>query len=444
MHILHAFFLAAALLFATGPARADSDSTIVAAPIGDSLGTVLTARLHDLLQDELFERTQVGLYVYDLTTDTPLFRHNERQLMRPASCQKLVTSVAALALLGTDYNYETTLHQDGGVSDGTLHGNLYVRGGFDPRFGRDDLQAFLQAVAEQGIDSIAGDVVLDLSFKDSTRLGWGWCWDDEATPLTPLLYRGRDDFANAFAAALAERGIRLGGHLRRGTLAGQTELLITRTHTIDQILLPLLRESNNLYAESLFYQIGAKSGRAYADRRQAEQAILRFIDGLGLRSSDYQVADGSGLSLYNYATAELLVSLLRHAYIHEEIYLHLHPALPEAGNNGTLRRRMRGTTASGNVFAKTGTVEGVSTLAGYCTAANGHLLAFAILNNGLRTTSTGRRFQDRVCIALTQAADAPTPTPETIPTDETDEAASEETDTQASNSSVEMTKSTEN
>ena len=61
---------------------------------------------------------------------------------------------------------------------------------------------------------------------------------------------------------------------------------------------------------------------------------------------------------------------------------------------------MRHGYARGNVHAKTGTVTGVSSLAGYCTAANGHVLCFSIINMGIRHTSSGRRFQDKVCEAL--------------------------------------------
>ena len=94
--------------------------------------------------------------------------------------------------------------------------------------------------------------------------------------------------------------------------------------------------------------------------------------------------------------------MLRYAFRNNNIYLHLHPALPEAGVDGTLRSRMKGTFTKSNVFAKTGTVTGVSSLAGYCTAANGHRLAFSIINQGIMHASNGRRFQDRVCTLLCQ------------------------------------------
>ena len=92
--------------------------------------------------------------------------------------------------------------------------------------------------------------------------------------------------------------------------------------------------------------------------------------------------------------------MLRYAYNNDDIYRHLLPSLPIAGEDGTLRKRMRGSAAQGNVRAKTGTVEGVSTLSGYLTTATGNLLCFSIMNQGIRHTSTGRNFQDRVCKAL--------------------------------------------
>ena len=78
----------------------------------------------------------------------------------------------------------------------------------------------------------------------------------------------------------------------------------------------------------------------------------------------------------------------------------LYASMPIAGIDGTLDDRMRRGHAHGNVHAKTGTVTGVSALAGYCTAANGHKLCFSIINMGIRRSATGRRFQDRVCEAL--------------------------------------------
>ena len=92
--------------------------------------------------------------------------------------------------------------------------------------------------------------------------------------------------------------------------------------------------------------------------------------------------------------------MLRYAYRNSNIYLHLFPTLPVAGEDGTLKSRMKNSFAHGNVWAKTGTLVGVSSLAGYAQASNGHLLCFSIMNQGLMHTRNGRSFQDRVCSAL--------------------------------------------
>lgn len=373
----------------------------------DTIAAAVSERLTELLRNDIFARTQVGLYVYDLTADRPVFACGERQQLRPASNQKLVTSIAALTLLGTDYLYRTSLGIDGTVSDSVLHGSLCVRAGFDPLFDRDDLRAFVSAVEECGICSVDGDLLFDRSIKDTVSLGWGWCWDDDEVPLSPLLYDGRPGLENRLAEAFAERGIILRGRIRYGLLPATAETVCERTHTIDQVLLPMMKRSDNLFAESLFYQIAARSGRRYAGRKQATSYVNGLIAGLGLHPSAYQIADGSGLSLYNYLSPELLVALLRHAYRHSAVYSHLLPSLPVAGIDGTLRRRMKSGPACGNVCAKTGTVEGVSTLSGYCTAPDGHTYCFSIMNQGIRHTSTGRNFQDRVCQALTRPLEAP-------------------------------------
>ena len=104
--------------------------------------------------------------------------------------------------------------------------------------------------------------------------------------------------------------------------------------------------------------------------------------------------------MYNYLTPQLLVALLNYAYQTPSVYNHLTASLPIAGVDGTLEKRMKDSPAQGNVRAKTGTVEAISSLSGYLKAVNGHDLSFCILNQGLVTTSQGRDFQDKVCILL--------------------------------------------
>ncbi len=160
-----------------------------------------------------------------------------------------------------------------------------------------------------------------------------------------------------------------------------------------------MKDSDNLYAESVYYQIAAREGsQAKALYAQRQQRAL--LERAGLQSSRYRLADGSGLSLYNYLSAEAETKVLRYAYLHKPVYEHLLPVLPVAGVDGTLKKRMKDTPAGGKVRAKTGTLTGIISLAGYCTSSNGHLLCFAIINQGVQSASEARGFQDRICTIL--------------------------------------------
>lgn len=404
------------------PAQSDSIANDSLALVADTLedahmsALTLAERCQQLLQNDIFERTQVGIYVYDLTADTLVFAYGDRQCMRPASNEKLVTSITALHALGTDYHlttrfYATDLPRPVATTDSlatdsaqqaTFAGRIYVRAGYDPLLSRDDLVAFADSLKARGITTITSPIAFDLSMKDDKRMGWGWCWDDDEVPLTPLLYDNRDTFAQHLRQTLRECGITWDGTTTQATVPAQATLICQRSHTIDQLLLPMMKRSDNSMAEALFYQIAAHSGTKRAGRKQAVSAVNQLIRALGLNPDHYQIADGSGLSLYNYLTPQLLGQLLRYAYKHETIYRHLLPSLPVAATDGTLRKRCHGTAAAGNVQAKTGTVEGVSTLSGYLTTARGNRLCFSIMNQGIRHTSTGRRFQDRLVTALCQ------------------------------------------
>ncbi len=360
----------------------------------------VAGRIDRLLGNELFNRSQVGLMVYDLTADSAIYCHNERQLLRPASTMKVVTAIAAIDRLGGSFQFKTTLSYTGAIEDGVLNGDVYLVGGFDPRFNSDDMGSFVDGIRRMGIDTIRGRIVADKSMKDADMLGEGWCWDDDNPVLSPLLISRRDVFVKRFVDRLRGEGVVVEADTVAGRQPGGAYEVGTRTHTIDQVLMPMMKESDNLCAEALFYQLGASTGAHPATARDARTVVRRLVEKVGLRPSDYRIADGSGLSLYNYVTAELEVMLLRYAYQNTNIYMHLLPSLPVAGEDGTLRRRMRGTFTSGNVKAKTGSVTAISSLAGYCTAANGHVLCFAIINQGIRRGSEGRAFQDRVCEAL--------------------------------------------
>lgn len=357
-------------------------------------------RLDSLVTDPLLERTQLGLMVYDLSADSVLYSYGGRQTLRPASTMKLLTSVTALDVLGNSYDYRTYLYYKGTIADGVLTGDVWLVGGMDPLFDDTDMRIMAETLHRVGIDSISGRIVRDVSFKEEALLGEGWCWDDDNPQLSPLLVSRKDEFADRFKEELQKCGIAVNAPITTDRLPKDVLLICSRSHRLSEVLEPMMKESDNLYAESMFFQLAATVGKRPATAAHARQVIKTTVTKAGVTGIPYRIADGSGLSLYNYVTPELMVRLLRYAYLKRDIMAALYPALPVAGVDGTLKKRMKGGPAQGNVHAKTGTLSGVSSLAGYCRAANQHLLAFCIINQGIMKNAEGRDFQDKVCEAL--------------------------------------------
>ncbi len=356
-----------------------------------------------LLESKMFETSQVGLMVWDLDADSCVYRHNERQLMRPASTMKLLTAITALDKLGGSYQFKTTLKYTGTIENGVLNGDVYCIGGMDPRFNNDDMAAFVNNLKEMGIDTIRGSVYADRSMKDADLLGEGWCWDDDNPVLSPLVFARKDIFMDRFLAKLRDAGIEyasFGASVK--TCPTNAFTVCTRFHTMDQILNKMMKESDNLYAECMYYQIAASTGNRPASAKSARSVERQLISKIGLDPTRYRFADGSGLSLYNYLSAELEVALLRYAYRNDNIKEHLMQSLPIGGVDGTLKKRMKNSFTQGNVKAKTGTLTGIISLAGYCKAANGHDLCFSIINGGVMHGNNARNFADKVCTLLCQ------------------------------------------
>lgn len=368
----------------------------------------LQARLDTIVKKaEILKTSQMGFLVYDLTADSVLYAYNEKQTLRPASTMKLITAITALDKLGGAYLYKTRLCYTGEIEDstGVLNGDIYCIGGMDPKFGRDDLRAFVRSIREAGIDTIRGNLYADRSMKDADLLGEGWCWDDDNPVLSPLVYSRKDKLMERLADAIEEAGIFIDGEISVRNCPDNAKELCVRTHTIEQILHRMMKDSDNLYAESMYYQIGLSQGRP-ATAKKARAVENALIKKMKMQNVPYRLADGSGLSLYNYVSAEMEVAFLRYAFANADIYGYLYSALPIAAVDGTLEKRMHKTSAARNVHAKTGTLTGISSLAGYCTAGNGHELCFAIINQGVMKAAPAKAMQDRICVAMTTGTSA--------------------------------------
>ena len=348
----------------------------------------------------LADQSQIGIHIYDLTADSTVYAYGKDQMMRPASVLKLLTAASALYHLGGNYQYTTSLYIQGSCrEDSVLQGNLYIKAGYDPCFNEEDMKALADSLESRGIKCINGNIYTDLSFKDTLKMGYGWLWNwqKDELPLTPLLYHSDDTFMDAFMNELDLRGII--HPLQPVSCVLPTDkdisLLCRRHHCIDEVLLKMLKDSNNQYAESLFYQLASSDRPPYSNYRPSSQAVKDFIqNALGENPDRYDVYDGSGLSVYNCLSPSLIVKLLRYIHLHPALYRHIYPSLPIAGEDGTLSRRMKKAPLYYNVRAKTGTVRRVVTIAGYCTHNQGHHLAFAIFHNGIASSKEVRNWDD--------------------------------------------------
>ena len=175
------------------------------------------------------------------------------------------------------------------------------------------------------------------------------------------------------------------------------------TNSMAKVVGRLNKESDNLNAEMLLYALGYRKDAGPSSTERGVAVVQQLIAQLGLDPKAYSMVDGSGLSNQNYLSPELLVAVLKYMYQSPDFEL-FRQSLPIAGIDGTLANRMKGSAAYRKATAKTGSLTGVSTLSGYVTARNGHLLAFSIMIQNFveRTSYVAVNYIDKICAALAE------------------------------------------
>jgi serine-type D-Ala-D-Ala carboxypeptidase/endopeptidase (penicillin-binding protein 4) len=434
----------------------------------------LAADLDRIFGAAVMSQAQWGVEVKSLDTGRVLYELNPRKLMMPASNMKIVTLAAAAQTLGWDYRFTTTLETAAPIENGTLAGDLIVRGTGDPTINSRDARAtrvfddWALALRGLGITRIDGNIVGDDNAFDDEGLGAGWAWDylqygyaapvgalqynedvatltiaagategapanvtlapgaglrvinhaytgvaksqvtvdyarrldapvleitgsipSDAAPLTrtvavvnPTLF-----FAQSLKDALAARGIGVTGDAadadEQVTIAApdtRRQLVQTQSPPLRDIATTMMKVSQNVYAETLLKAASAAHGGlgTVAGGTLATRAVL---DAWGIPAATYIQVDGSGLSRYDYVTADMLVTILEHEYRDPASRDAFVATLPIAGKDGTLRLRLKSTRAEDNAEAKTGSIANVRTLSGFVRTRDGETLVFSMLAN---------------------------------------------------------------
>jgi D-alanyl-D-alanine carboxypeptidase/D-alanyl-D-alanine-endopeptidase (penicillin-binding protein 4) len=460
-------------------------------PMVTAPAQTLQNRLDLLLEDKFYQTATVGIAVYDLTDNQPLYNRNELRLCRPASNMKLLTAATALHYLTAAYEFRTRLSYKGTIdSTGCLNGDLYLIGGFDPEFNSADLDSMVCRLQEAGICRFEGQLYIDLSMGDDVYWGKGWSWDDDMETFQPYmmplpLNKGvvklkispsspdhapvtQTEPQSAFiqidnqATTVKKTSIPSKKSLQFSRSSNETYNLITISgsigakaaayetqislqhpetyvltlfaekltaqlpgsvptccgvlispeytnvvgdvrHSMHTVIRKMNKESDNLNAEMLLYALGQQCCGEPSSTGKGIKRMYQMIRKFDLNPERYSIVDGSGLSNQNYLTPELMVAVLKYMSQRPEFAL-FKSSLPEAGVNGTLKYRMKETPAYRKVFAKTGSLTGVSTLSGYVMAQNGHTLAISIMIQNFveKASFVHTNYIDKICAQLAE------------------------------------------
>lgn len=422
----------------------------------------------------------------------PVFAVNPDGALTIASVSKIFSTAAALAGLGRDYRFKTTLYRNGTIANGLLSGSLLVLGGGDPnlsgRFYENDIEAIFDRWADglrlAGVSRVSGDLILNASFFDSSYRNPGWPAGQEArwyqAPISALSFNDNcisvsvlpgarpgapasvrfepptnflravssattvsarrparlavarsfgsqvvrvagtvpfhrsgwstviaiDDppryFGTVLKERLAQHGIAIDGKVTESAAKPDASWAVVATTTSD--LLPSIavanKRSQSFYAEQIFKTLAAEKGKegSWAEAVRLEKD---FVGSLGLNPGRYDLHDGSGLNPANRVAAIDIVAFLRKMAVSSIAEDWVSTLAVSGGGDGTLRHRFRDRSVRGRVFAKTGSLDHVNSLAGYATAASGKNYVFAIVLNGRKVNDgTGHAFEDRILRAL--------------------------------------------
>jgi D-alanyl-D-alanine carboxypeptidase/D-alanyl-D-alanine-endopeptidase (penicillin-binding protein 4) len=345
-----------------------------------------------------------GAVVYDITAGRELFALHAMVRRAPASVEKLYTSVAALTEMGPNARIHTFVLGTGHLGPGGVwHGNLYLHGGGDPTFGDGTFNRvweqgygptaveLTQQLAAHGIRQVTGTVIGDASLFDSRRGGpsshFAADIPDLGGQLAALTYDHGATTARLSPAAFAAKELTLtmrGAHIlaNAATFTARTPHDARRLATITSppmsVLLKLMDvPSDDFFAEMLTKLLGVHYGTGGTTQDGADM-IASAVAGFGVHP---RIVDGSGLSRSDLSSPLEVVDLLRSVFPTPTGQT-LRASLPVLGVNGTTRRIGVKTAAQGHCVAKTGTLNYVTNLAGYCHASGGHTLAFALFLDG--------------------------------------------------------------
>ena len=401
-------------------------------------------KLNSMMNDPVLRNANWGFVVYDPKTKKIISSYNENASLIPASTTKLLTTETAMNLLGEKFTWVTQLEYSGTIEEGVLNGNLYIVGSGDPSLGTSKAGAssyggiisdFIAAIKEKGIKKVNGDIIIQtgvFKMNKSQLLPESIVWLENGNYYLPvgttreinpqnekLIAKKANPFsenknyyyispyigemvyadkfeggylttklpdapaylANNMRATLVKSGFPVGKVVTRtiDTNPEKREIIIAyHSPTLADIVTYTNQRSDNALAEATLRMVGfQKIGDQTLEAGRT--VVNNHLKSVGFDTEGLNYYDGSGLSRANVVTPISQVKYLANL-MNEKYYKSFYESLPIGGQTGTLKR-MFNTTGNGQVFAKTGTLNKVKTLAGYMKTNSGRTLVFSLLIN---------------------------------------------------------------
>mgnify|MGYP000061767705 CR=1 FL=1 len=420
----------------------------------------------------------VAVLVQEAGARRASLQHNADAVMNPASVMKLLTTYAALDILGPAYTWQTSAHSITPVVDGVLQGDLYLKGSGDPRLSFEQFWLLLRQLRAHGLREIQGNLVLDRSAfalngqsspfdeqplrpynvrPDALLLNWKSVrlqlsvaeerLQIQAEPHPSNLYlisqvtltegecgdwksRLRADVSahpdrfhlvitGSYPKSCGEQrwhlgvlehpqyiyGVfrqlweELGGSIKGGLSEGQVPPSASLLGNIEsppasELIRDINKFSNNVMARQLYLTLGQGSHAG------AQLAVQSWLTRKSLRFPELVLENGSGLSRSERLSAQSLAALLNSAW-QSPLMPEFIASLPISGVDGTLKKRLRENGTLGQGHLKTGTLEGVKTIAGYVRDRKGRWQIVVFLINH-PNAAAGQAAQDALLNWLTE------------------------------------------
>lgn len=368
----------------------------------------------------------LGAVVFDPATGVLLYNDDGDIPRTPGSVVKILTAVSVLQAIGPSTRIVTTAHYDPATS------TIVLVGAGDPSMSSMSAEGSSLAVLADGVLAAADgpgagasvQLAYDTSLFSGPVLGSGWSADypvsGVAAPVSPLVVddaripggeaRQPDPAlaaATVFADQLTQRGLSVGAP-QPGRVGAARQIAATESVPLSALVQRMLTDSNNDYAEILGHLAGA-SRFGSGSFETGAQAVTATLTSMGISTTGITLFDGSGLSVDNRVPvrvfAQVLAAMTRASASGEQggWGWPVLGGLPIAGVTGTLADRFYGASSyagAGFVHAKTGTLTGVSSLAGTVVDRDGRLLVFAFTSNSVTDIYDARALLDNAATVL--------------------------------------------